>query len=211
MQGIPNKYMHYLLLTPRLQRLYMSKDTAQHMTWHHEYRRDPEVLSYPSDGEAWKYFDRTHPSFVAEPRNVRLGLCADGFAPFGISSNNYSCWPVIVTPYNLPPWMYGVETYDAFKKQNFQLKATLMWTVNDFMAYGMLSGWSTHGKLSCPYCMEESKAFTLKHGRKTSFFDCHHQLLPRDHSFRRNKDGFIKGRVERDEAPPRLSGEEIWS
>nr|GEX56083.1 hypothetical protein [Tanacetum cinerariifolium] len=27
----------------------------------------------------------------------------------------------------------------------------------------------------------------------------------------RNKDGFIKGRVERDEPPPRLSGEEIWS
>nr|GEX37984.1 hypothetical protein [Tanacetum cinerariifolium] len=49
------------------------------MTWHHEYRRDPGVLSHPSDGEAWKYFDRTHPSFTAEPRNVRLGLCADEY------------------------------------------------------------------------------------------------------------------------------------
>nr|GFB45563.1 hypothetical protein [Tanacetum cinerariifolium] len=106
-------------------------------------------------------------------------------------------------------WKDGVETYDAFKNQNFQLKATLMWTVNDFLAYGMLSGWSTHGKLSCPYCMEKSKAFTLKHGRKTSFFDCHRQFLPRGHSFRRNKDGFIKGRVERDEPPPRLSGKEF--
>nr|GEV62600.1 hypothetical protein [Tanacetum cinerariifolium] len=103
MQGIPYKYMHYLPLTPRLQRLYMSKDTAQHMTWHHGYRRDHGVLSHPSDGEAWKHFDQTHPSFAAEPRNVR------------------------------------------------------------------------------------------------------------DHSFRRKKDGFIKVQVERDEPPPRLSGEEIWS
>nr|GEX81461.1 hypothetical protein [Tanacetum cinerariifolium] len=52
----------------------MKQDTAQHMTWHHEYRRDPGVLSHPSDGEAWKYFDRTHPSFAAEPRNVRMLL-----------------------------------------------------------------------------------------------------------------------------------------
>jgi hypothetical protein len=36
-----------------------------------------------------------------------------------------------------------------------------MWTINDFPAYGMLSGWSTHGKLACPYCMENNKAFTL--------------------------------------------------
>ena len=36
-----------------------------------------------------------------------------------------------------------------------------MWTINDFPAYGMLSGWSTHGKLACPYCMENNKAFTV--------------------------------------------------
>jgi len=40
----------------------------------------------------------------------------------------------------------------------------LMWTINDFPAYGMLSGWSTHGKLACPYCMENNKAFTLANG-----------------------------------------------
>ena len=65
---ISYKYMHYLPITPRLQRLYMSKDTSKHMTWHHEYRREPGVLSHPSDGEAWKQFDRTHPPFAAEPR-----------------------------------------------------------------------------------------------------------------------------------------------
>ncbi|GKA48893.1 hypothetical protein Tco_0741851, partial [Tanacetum coccineum] len=31
-----------------------------------------------------------------------------------------------------------------------------------------------------------------------------------DHSFRRNKDAFTKGRVEKDAPPPRLSGAETW-
>ncbi|KAI5677671.1 hypothetical protein M9H77_08621 [Catharanthus roseus] len=41
-----------------------------------------------------------------QTRNVRLGLCMDGFLPFRMVGNTYSSWPVIVTPYNLPPWMY---------------------------------------------------------------------------------------------------------
>nr|GEY24762.1 hypothetical protein [Tanacetum cinerariifolium] len=49
----------------------------------------------------------------------------------------------------------GVDTYDAFRERNFNLKAALMWRINDFPAYDMLSGWSTHGRLSCPYCMEK--------------------------------------------------------
>jgi len=41
------------------------------------------------------------------------------------------------------------------------MRATLMWTINDFSAYRMVFGWSTHGKLAYPYCMENNKAFTL--------------------------------------------------
>jgi hypothetical protein len=41
-----------------------------------------------------------------------------------------------------------------------------MWTINDFPTYAMLSGWRTHGKLACPYCMDDTNAFWLKFGRK---------------------------------------------
>jgi hypothetical protein len=34
------------------------------------------------------------------------------------------------------------------------MKAALMWTINDFPAYGMVSGSSMNGKLACPYCTE---------------------------------------------------------
>ena len=75
------------------------------MTWHAKNPAKEGELRHPSDGEAWKYFDLKHPEFAVDPRNVRLGLSTDGFNPFGHSSVPYSCWPVIVTPYNLPPEM----------------------------------------------------------------------------------------------------------
>ena len=136
-------------------------------------------MSYPADGEAWDHFSHTHPYFSRDPRNVRLGLYTDGFNPFRGLVASYSCWPVFLTPYNLPPgmgtkrenlflsllipgpkspgknidiylrplidelkllWSDGVQSYDASRKQNFNLKAALMWTISDFPAYSMLSG-----------------------------------------------------------------------
>ncbi|KAL1221278.1 hypothetical protein V5N11_032725 [Cardamine amara subsp. amara] len=120
-----------------------------------------------------------------------LGLCTYGFNPFGKHGRKYSLWPVIVTPYNLPPslcmrreflflsilvpgpdhpkrsldvflqpliyelqmlWEHGAEAYNVSCQPNFNMRAVLMWTISDFPAYGMLSGWTTHGRLSCPYC-----------------------------------------------------------
>ena len=45
-------------------------------------------------------------------------------------------------------WNVGVDTYDVSCEETFRLHATFMWTINDFPAYGMLSGWSTHGPVS---------------------------------------------------------------
>lgn len=108
-------------------------------------------------------------------------------------------------------WQDGVDTYDVSKKENFKLKAKLIWTVNDFPAYGTLSGWSTHRKLSCPYCMGNSKSFTLECGGKPSFFDCHRQFFPPSHPYRRNINNFMIGRVELGLPPPRLNGTDMWN
>ena len=37
-------------------------------------------------------------------------------------------------------WTFGVRTYDCLTDQYFQLYAGLLWTINDFLAYGDLSG-----------------------------------------------------------------------
>ncbi|KAK9034319.1 hypothetical protein V6N11_050488 [Hibiscus sabdariffa] len=48
------------------------------------------------------------------------------------------------------------------------------------------------GRTACPYCMEESEAFTLQHGGKQSWFDNHRKFLPHNHHFRRNTIAFRK-------------------
>jgi hypothetical protein len=45
-----------------------------------------------------------------------------------------------------------------------------MWTINDLPAYGMVSGYSMYGKITCLYCMENNKTFTLTNNGKMSFF-----------------------------------------
>jgi len=77
-------------------------------------------------------------------------------------------WPLIDELKYL--WTSKTLVYDVSRKYNFLTKATLMWTINDFSSYEMVSGWSTHGKLACPYCMENNKTFTLINDGKTSFF-----------------------------------------
>jgi hypothetical protein len=99
------KKLRYFPITPRLQRLFMSPKTTEHMTWHQAHGTVDGVMVHPFDGEAWKLFNSVHPHFSAESRNVHLGLCTDGFNLFGSFAAPYSCWPVILTVYNLPPGM----------------------------------------------------------------------------------------------------------
>ncbi|XP_021853263.2 uncharacterized protein [Spinacia oleracea] len=103
-KGEPAKVMRYFSLIPRLKRLYMSSKTAKDMRWHFEHK-DDKILRHPSDGEAWKSFDKRYVEFAEDPRSVRLGLASDGFNPYRLMNTNYSTWPVILIPYNLPPWL----------------------------------------------------------------------------------------------------------
>jgi len=108
-------------------------------------------------------------------------------------------------------WEVGVKTYDIARKQNFTMNIAVIWTISDFSAHDMLSGWMTAARLACPYCMENTKSFRLKHGNKYCWFDCHRQFLLTGHKFHRNKSAFFKNKE--DYSPPtlRLSGDEIWN
>ncbi|CAL9017719.1 unnamed protein product, partial [Prunus brigantina] len=239
---VPQKVMRYLPLKPRLQRLYMSTHTAADMRWHKEKRVDDDVMRHPADGEAWKEFDRTFPDFVADPRNVRLGLATDGFNPYGVLNQHHSTWPIFVFPYNLPPWkcmkkeymmltvlitedpgrsidVYlrplvdelkdlwanGVRTYDKSTEKMFTLRAAVMWTVNDFPAYAMVSGWSTKGYMACPVCKED--VTSSWHAGKVCYLG-HRRWLPWDHEWR-EKDKEFDGNTERRLRPREWSGDDI--
>lgn len=68
-------------------------------------------MVHASAANAYNAFDESHPYFSAESHNVRLGLCTDGFAPFIQFSKQYYCYPVILTLYNLSPWMCMKKQY----------------------------------------------------------------------------------------------------
>ena len=104
--------MYYFHITPRLQILYASDATTKHMRWPVEQpHEDGGIMRHYSNSPAWKHFNLTHPSFASKSLNARLGLCTDGFQPYGQSGQQYSCCLVILTPYNLPPWMCMKEHY----------------------------------------------------------------------------------------------------
>ena len=73
--------------------------------WHKDRKIEDGQLRHPADSITWKTLDSKYPSFAADPRNVRLGLASDGFNPFGIMSSSNSIWPIVLVPYNFPPWM----------------------------------------------------------------------------------------------------------
>nr|GEU79552.1 hypothetical protein [Tanacetum cinerariifolium] len=108
---VPKKVLRYFLIILRLQCLYKSTHTVKEMIWHATGKcTEPGKMQHPVDGRAWKKFDTMYPNFAKELRNVQLGLDANGFNSFGNLSQAYSMWSVILTTYNLPPWLCMKES-----------------------------------------------------------------------------------------------------
>ncbi|XP_010696351.3 uncharacterized protein LOC104908881 [Beta vulgaris subsp. vulgaris] len=104
-KGEPAKVMRYFPLIPRLKRIYMSSKTAKDMRWHKDDRDSDGTLRHPADALAWKKFDEKYHEFAGDPRSVRLGLASDGFNSYRLMNTNHITWPVVLIPYNLPPWL----------------------------------------------------------------------------------------------------------
>lgn len=102
-------------------------------------------------------------------------------------------------------WEHGVQTYDYMTKSMFNLRAAVIWTINDFPTYGNLSGWSTKGFLACPVCNMDTTYCRLR--SKIGYIG-HHRYLPMQHSWRKNKADF-DGHQEMRPPPREFSGEDI--
>ncbi|XP_056685764.1 uncharacterized protein [Spinacia oleracea] len=164
------------------------------MRWHDTERlgeNDKKILRHPSDGLAWKAFDERHRDFALDPRSVRSGLASDGF-----------------NPYRLMNTTYRVEAFDAFAGEKFNLRAALLWTINDFPGYAMLSGLSTKGYNACPICLDSTPSDRF--GSKICYCS-YRKWLPADHPYRCQGAKFCEkfGTNEWGKAPSRPSGTDI--
>ncbi|GJV97766.1 transposon, En/Spm-like protein [Tanacetum coccineum] len=163
------------------------------MRWHEEGRTKDGNLRHSTNALAWKAFDARYTDFASDPCSVRLSLASDGFTPFRTMrekgpGNDIDIYlqPLIKELKLLWP---GVDAYDAFSKQHFKLRASLLWTVNDFPTYANLFGWSTKGRVTCPICANSTRSTWLKHRRKFCYMG-HHGLLEENHNYQLQKDRF---------------------
>ncbi|KAG4961006.1 hypothetical protein JHK87_037639 [Glycine soja] len=105
-------------------------------------------------------------------------------------------------------WVEGVDVYDGNAHESFRLRAMIFCTINDFPAYGNLSGYSVKGHLACPICEKDTTYLQLKHGKKT-VYTRHRRFLQPFHPYRRLKKAF-DGTSENDSASIPLSGVEVF-
>ncbi|RVW37618.1 PH, RCC1 and FYVE domains-containing protein 1 [Vitis vinifera] len=177
-KGVLAKVMWYFPPIPRFRRLFQSLKIAKDLIWPAQEREFDGKMHHPSDSPSWKLVDHRWPDFASEPKNLRLAISTD-----------------------------GVECYDVHQQEVFTLKAVLLWTINDFPAYGNLSGCVVKGYFACPICGEDTFSHRLKHGKKNSYTG-HRRFLPCNHPFRKQKKAF-NGKQEFSSPPQPLSGEEI--
>ncbi|PNX72846.1 hypothetical protein L195_g028743, partial [Trifolium pratense] len=104
-------------------------------------------------------------------------------------------------------WETGVEVYDECRKELFNLRAILFGTINDFPAYGNLSGYSIKGKCACPICGDDTDTMRLEESKKSVFLG-HRRFLNSKHRYRKWTQAF-NGKSEEARAPLFLTGDEL--
>ena len=85
------------------------------------------------------------------------------------------------------------------------MKAAVIWTINDFPAYGMLSGQQTKGYKACPVCLDDVNS--SRHADKTCFLGSRRHL-DEDHERQWEAEAFDETE-EHNLKPPGRSGEWI--
>ncbi|CAK8563127.1 unnamed protein product [Lathyrus sativus] len=99
----PAKVLWYLPIISRFKRLFANSNDAKNLIWH--------AGEMTRDGNIRHVADSLFPDFRVEPRNLRLGISIDGMKPFGNLSTNHTSWPVLLTIYNLSPWLCMKRKY----------------------------------------------------------------------------------------------------
>ncbi|GJW52540.1 hypothetical protein Tco_0096625 [Tanacetum coccineum] len=100
-ENIPAKVKWYFPIRPRLQRLFKIQSISEDLRWHVTRRITDGVLRHPADSQAWRTIDEKFPEIAKDPKNLRLGISADG-VDVNTGNRHHSVWPVLTVIYNLP-------------------------------------------------------------------------------------------------------------
>ena len=144
------------------------------------------------------------PMLCMKKENIMLTLLIPGPKQPGNDIDVYMA-PLVEDLHYL--WSSGVETYDAFSKALFNMRAILLWTINDFSAYGNLAGCCVKGKKACPLCGVNTHHRWLKYSRKNVYMG-HRRFLSISHPLRKKK-AWFDNTIEDGKMPRILTGRNI--
>ncbi|XP_010424360.1 PREDICTED: uncharacterized protein LOC104709444 [Camelina sativa] len=144
------------------------------------------------------------PTLCMKAENIMLTLLIPGpTAP----SNNIDVYlqPLIENLQDL--WNKGVDVYDAFAKETFNLRAILLWTISDYPGLGTLAGCKVKGKQACNVCGKDKPFRWLKFSRKHVYLS--NRIRLPGHPYRRKR-GWFDNTIEERTACRIQTGVEIY-
>ena len=97
-------------------------------------------------------------------------------------------------------WKEGVEVYDANLKENFNLRAMILCTIDDYPALGNLSGYKVKCAKACVVCRADTHFICLQNYKKNVYMR-HRRFLSQGHKYRDWSDEF-DGQQEKEKAKP---------
>ncbi|XP_010431149.1 PREDICTED: uncharacterized protein LOC104715439 [Camelina sativa] len=147
-----------------------------------------------------------HPTLCMKAENIMLSLLIPGSTSPGNNIDVYLA-PLIDDLKEL--WNEGLVVYDSFMKENFTIKAMLLWSITDYPALGTLAGCKVKGKQACVVCGKDTPFRWLKFIRNHVYLGNKKRLRP-GHPYRRRKKWF-DNTVEEGSASRIESGAEIFN
>ncbi|GJR89488.1 putative transposase-associated domain-containing protein [Tanacetum coccineum] len=154
--------------------------------------------------KAWRTVDEKFPKITEDTRNLQLGISADGV---DVNTGNRHHKPLVDDLHTL--FETGVDMYDASTKDNFNLCAVMLWTINDYPALGTLCGCPYSRFKGCVVCGKDTNCVRLSASSKQSYVG-HKRYLPYNHPFKKQKKAF-NGQREFLQAPIPMTGEQIYN
>lgn len=121
---VPQKVVRYFDVFKHLLRMFKCHEIAKHVIWYNTHRSRGQLMRSVCDNDQWKSIDRIFPDFAEVLTNLRLGLVGDGIIPFKNNAIKHSTWILLITIYNLPPWLLTKKFYISLAVLNSRSKVT---------------------------------------------------------------------------------------
>nr|GFA93808.1 hypothetical protein [Tanacetum cinerariifolium] len=186
-------------ISVRLQCLYKSSHTAKEMIWHAIGKCTEPGLQYVADD-----IDDIQSTsvFMYEREFFMLTLLIPGPKSPGKDIGVYL--RPLIEDLKVLRDRKGVETIDVASGHKFNMRAMILWTINDFSARSSLSRWSGKGYKACPTYNKDTLSVRVL--SKTAYVG-HKRFLKKPHKWRSSCE--FNGQTDNRDPPKEFGRDEI--